>query len=135
MKWIKADEELPSHERQVLTKLENGRYVVNQFLDDDRVWKYNIGVIEWCEIDDQKNKKPISELSEKDAIEIAEAATGVSGWVLVSDDLFEVALTNDVNPFASPSFCIGKETFNIYSYVDYNSFKLVDKARELGYDI
>jgi hypothetical protein len=98
-----------------------------------------------CSGEEQKNKKPLSELTVGDAIEIAEACVNDDNidWIGRTDSVKCVSI-RPKDSLHKVFFNISKKEFSIFYYVvhfddlqllDFNAAKAVDKARELGYDI
>ena len=95
-----------------------------------------VNVTHWMELPSEpKQLKPILELSEDDAIQIAKAATNIESWEIdiVKDTGFY--LSHDEYYHFSILFNgeMGFESEDCSC--NYNPAKAIDKARELGYNI
>jgi len=49
--WVAIKDALPTDDKQVFVKYENGKYGINEWWENDNCWKYNFEnmiVKEWC---------------------------------------------------------------------------------------
>lgn len=87
--------------------------------------------------------KPLSQLTEEDAIKIAEAATGLKGWELSAKGYngdIDVAISDKIHfsirNTGEMEFCKEDDEYlMIQDECFYYPARATDKARELGYDV
>ena len=168
MEWISVDDRLPEIDTYVLcqrtqTSMDGTKYITPMVGKVNKQGRFScafdwVNVTHWMPLPDAPesdkdkakrtvgNYKPLSELTEKDAIEIAEASvndTIVKDWITKTNTKNHVALTSKDGK-GKITFAISKNMFTISFYgvyfdnveiLLYNTAKATDKARELGYDI